>query len=138
MTYLVDANVLSEATRPDPDPAVLAWMKSHEDEFVVNSIVLAELGAGVLSLPAGRKRARLEEWLRSVVRTVECLPWDLATALRWAKLVADLRRRGRAAPLLDSMIAASALAHELTVVTRDVEHFESCGISIVNPFGRGA
>ena len=134
MTYLVDANVLSEPTKPTPNGKAVDWLTANERNLVVNSIVLGELSIGVLSLPAGHKRTRLEQWFNAVMRTLECLPWDAAAARRWARLVVDLRRKGRAFPLLDSMIAATALEHGLTIATRNVDHFEPTGVKTVNPF----
>lgn len=134
MTYLVDANVLSEPTRPAPNGKVVEWLSANERNLAVDSIVLGELCLGVLSLPAGRKRARLEQWLEAVMRTLDCLPWEAAAARRWAKLVVDLKRKGRTLPLLDSMIAATALEHGLTVATRSVNHFEPAGVQTVDPF----
>ena len=89
---------------------------------------------GILTAPAGRKRAALERWFDAVVETIECLPWDAHVALRWARLVAQLKRRGQALPLLDSMIAATALHHGLTVATRNVRDFRRAGVRVVNPF----
>lgn len=134
MTYLVDANVLSEATKPEPEGRVLDWLSDHESDLVVDAIVLGELAVGILALPKGRRRSRLEAWLAKVTETVECLPWDGPVSRRWAGLVADLRRSGRAMPLLDSMIAATALEHGLTVATRNVRDFEVAGVPVVNPF----
>ena len=134
MTYLVDANVLSEPTKPSPDPAVTAWLRRHEGEFVVDAVVLGELSVGVLGHPAGRKRAELERWFDSVVTVLECLPWDGAVGRRWARLIVQLKRQGRSLPLLDSMIAATALHHGLTVVTRNVRDFERTGVKVFNPF----
>ncbi len=134
MKYLVDANVLSEATRARPDPTAVAWLKAHEPELVIDAIVLGELAVGVAALPVGRKRARLEAWFERLVATVECLPWDAASAREWARLVVELRRRGRAMPLFDSMIAATARTHGLTVVTRNIRDFEPAGLELVNPF----
>jgi predicted nucleic acid-binding protein len=134
VTYLVDANVLSEPTRPAPNGKVVEWLSANERNLAVDSIVLGELCLGVLSLPAGRKRARLEQWLEAVMRTLDCLPWEAAAARRWAKLVVDLKRKGRTLPLLDSMIAATALEHGLTVATRSVNHFEPAGVQTVDPF----
>lgn len=134
MTYLVDANVLSEPTKPTPNSKAVDWLTANERNLVVNSIVLGELCIGVLSLSAGHKRTRLEQWFNAVMRTLECLPWDAAAARRWARLVVDLRSRGQALPLLDSMIAATALEHGLAVATRNVNHFEPTGVKTVNPF----
>ena len=134
MTYLVDANVLSEPTKPAPNGKVVDWLVANERNLVVDSIVLGELCIGVYSLPAGRKRARLQQWFDGVTRTLDCLPWNAAAARRWAKLVVELKRKGRVLPLLDAMIAATALEHGLTVATRNVSHFEPAGVKTVDPF----
>ena len=93
MTYLIDANVLSEPTKARPDSKVVAWLTAHEGDFVVDSIVLGELSFGILALPKGRKRVQLEEWFNAVVSAIECLPWDAAVSLRWAGLLVGLRRK---------------------------------------------
>ncbi len=134
MTYLVDANVLCEPTRPDPDPRAVTWLRAHERECVVGSIVLGEIYIGVLSLPAGRRRIRLEQWFEALASTVECLPWDASVSRRWARLVVDVKRKGRALPLLDGMIAATALEHGLAVATRNVRDFRSAGVEVIDPF----
>lgn len=134
MMYLVDANVLSEPTKPVPDPRVVEWLEAHEADFVVDSIVLGELYLGVLALPRGRKRARLEQWFEAVVATVDCVPWDAAVARRWAALVVGLRKKRLALPMLDGIIAATALAHGLTVATRNTRDFAKAGVEVVDPF----
>jgi toxin FitB len=134
MTYLVDANVLSEPTKPRPDLKVVDWLTAHEGDFVVDSVVLGELCVGVLALPAGRKRTQLQQWLDAVVQTIECLPWDATVSRRWARVVVELRNRGQTLPVLDSMIAATALVHELTVVTRNVRDFQRAKVRVVDPF----
>ena len=135
MTYLVDANVLSEATRPAPDPEVVKWLRRHERELVVDPIILGEIRFGIHLLPAGKRRRRLEGWFEGGVAKITCLPWDAATGLRWAKLLADLRTAGRAMPIKDSLIAATALVHGLTVVTRNARDFETARVKVVDPFG---
>jgi len=132
--YLADANVLSEATKPSPSVGVVEWLKKHEKDLLVDSIVLGELLAGVLALPPGRKRRRLESWFETVAEAIECLPWDAAVSRRWARLVVDLKRRGRTMPLLDGMIAATALEHRLTVATRNVSDFRKARVDVVDPF----
>lgn len=134
MKYLVDANVLSEPTRPDPEPAVVAWLRRHERALVVDPVILGEIRFGILLLPRGKKRARLERWFDAGVRRLHCLPWEAETGLRWAELLARLRASGRAMPIKDSLIAATALANRLTVATRNVTDFEKAGCAVVNPF----
>ena len=134
MKFLVDANVLSEPTRVEPSARVVDWLRQHERELAVDPIVLGELRYGILLLARGRKRTRLEQWFEDGIARITCLPWDAATGLRWAQLLADLRARGQAMPIKDSMIAATALRHELAVVTRNRHDFEKATPDVVNPF----
>ena len=98
MKYLVDANVLSEATRPVPSASVVHWLRQHESEIVVDPIILGEIRFGIHLLPAGKKRRTLEKWFDAGVTRIQCLPWDASTGLRWAKLIADLRKAGMSMP----------------------------------------
>ena len=134
MRYLVDANVLSEPTKQTPDSKVVSWLTKNETSLVVDSIIIGELRVGILVLPRGRKRERLEQWFEAVVEVIDCLPWDAATSRRWAELMVDLKKKGQIVPLLDGMIAATALQHELTVVTRNIRDFKKTGAKIFNPF----
>ncbi len=134
MNWLVDANVLSEPTRPSPDPRVIGWLRAHERHLAVDPVVLGELRFGVLLLPSGRRRERLEAWFEGTVSRVRCLPWDRDTGLRWAELLAQLRRSGTAMPVKDSMIAATALVHGIGVATRNVRDFEKAGVTVFDPF----
>ncbi len=134
MTFLVDPNVLSEATRPDPDPQVLRWLARHERQIAVDPIILGEILFGILLLPKGKRRARLEQWFRDGVERIDCLAWDAATGLRWARLLADLRTSGRSMPIKDSLIAATALTHGLAVVTRNRRDFANAKVEVVDPF----
>lgn len=134
MKYLVDVNVISEATKPQPNPAVVAWLRKHEADLVLDPVVLGEIRLGILLLPAGKRRAALDAWFGQRVERMVCLSWDAATALRWAALLAKLRAKAQAMPLKDSMIAASALIHDLTVATRNVPDFKKAGVRLVDPF----
>lgn len=133
MTILVDANVLSEATKPEPSPGVLDWLARHEREIAVDPVILGEIRFGILLLPAGKRRARLERWFQEGVERIHCLPWEAATGLRWARLLADLRAGGRAMPIKDSLIAATALVHGLPLATRNRRDFENAGVEIIDP-----
>jgi len=132
--YLVDANVLSEPTKASPHPDVVDWLRRNEREIAIDPIILGELRSGILLLPRGRGRATLERWFGDGVQRLLCLPWEAATGLRWGQLLAELRTTGRAMPIKDSLIAATALVHDLTVVTRNHADFEKAGVEIIDPF----
>ena len=134
MKYLVDANVLSEPTKPTPDPQVVAWLRAHERDIAVDPVILGELRFGILVLPKGRKRAALERWFDAGVGALNCLPWDAETGLKWAELLARLRNTRKAMPIKDSLIAATALVHGLAVATRNRADFVNAGVRIVDPF----
>jgi predicted nucleic acid-binding protein len=134
VTYLVDANVLSEATKSSPDPRVVEWLRRNERETAVDPIILGEVRFGILLLPKGKRRARLERWFDEGVRRLQCLPWEMQTGLRWAELLARLRGSGRAMPIKDSLIAATALVHGLVVATRNRTDFEKAGVKVLDPF----
>lgn len=134
MTYLVDANILSEATKPAPDSKVIEWLRRNERELAVDPIILGEIRYGIHLLPAGKRRRRLETWFDQGVARIVCIPWDASTGLRWAKLLADLRRAGESLPIKDSLIAASALAHGFIVVTRNTRDFRKTGVKVFDPF----
>jgi toxin FitB len=131
--YLVDANVLSEATKPDPDRGVVEWLRSNEPEIAVDPIILGEIRFGILLLPRGRRRSRLERWFEDGVARLQCIPWEASTGLRWAELLATLRSSGRAMPIKDSLIAATALARDLTIATLNPRDFEAAGVTLIDP-----
>ena len=134
MKYLVDANILSEPTKPIPDPRVITWLRAHERDIAVDPVILGELRFGILILPKGRKRTSLERWFDEGVKRLHCLQWDADTGLKWAELLARLRTTGKAMPIKDSLIAATAIVHGLALVTRNGTHFKNAGVPIVNPF----
>ncbi len=134
MIYIVDTDVLSEATKQSPDPQVVAWLGANERNLVVDAVILGEIAMGIFVLPRGRKRSQLERWFEGVSARIDCLAWDATVSRRWAQLLADLRRRGLAMPLLESMIAATALSHGLTVATHNVRDFRMAGVPVFDPF----
>ncbi len=134
MKYLVDANVLSEPTKLAPHPRAIEWLRRNERGIAVDPVILGEVFFGILLLPRGRKRAGLEQWFDAGVRRLRCLPWEAETGLAWARLLARLRATGRAMPIKDSLIAATAIVHGLTVVTRNRGDFQHAGVSILDPF----
>jgi predicted nucleic acid-binding protein len=133
LTLLVDANVLAEATKANPDPRVVGWLRHHERELVVDPIILGEVRFGILLVPRGSRRTRLERWFDGGVRRIQCVAWDATIGLRWAGLLADLRSRGRPMSIKDSLIAATALANDLPLATLNRRDFEPAGVDLVDP-----
>ncbi len=136
MKFLVDANVLSEPTRSAPEPRVIEWLRRNETDLTVNPIVLGEIEYGILLLPAGRRRTRLQDWYGKGIQRMRSLDLDARAASAWAGLLARLRRKGLAMPIKDSLIAATAIAHGLTVATRNTADYRHAGVPLVDPFKR--
>jgi toxin FitB len=132
--YLVDANILSEPTKPAPDPRIMEWLRKHEPDIAVDPLILGELRFGILILPKGKKRSALERWFDAGAGRLHCLPWDADTGLQWAELLARLRKAGKAMPIKDSLIAATAIVHGLAVATRNHGDFAKTGVPVVDPF----
>ena len=84
MTYLVDANVLSEPTKASPHSGVVEWLRQNEREIAVDPIILGEIRFGILLLPKGKRRARLERWFHDGIQRVHCLAWEAEAGLQWA------------------------------------------------------
>jgi toxin FitB len=132
--YLVDANVLSEATKTRPDAKVVDWLQRNESELVVDPVILGEIRFGIHLLPAGKRRRRLETWFKNGVAKLTCLNWGAETGLRWAQLLADLRAAGKAMPIKDSLIAATALLYGLTIAARNQGDYRAAGVKLLDPF----
>jgi toxin FitB len=136
LSYLVDAKVLSEATKPDPDHRVVEWLRRNERSLVVDPFILGEVRFGILLLPRGTRRSGLEQWFERGVSRIRCVPFDAAVGLRWARLLADLRRRGRPMSIKDSLIAATALTHNLVIATLNHSDFKQARVKLANPSQR--
>ena len=136
MKFLVDANVLSEVTRPMASASVVQWLRDHESEFVVTPIVLGEIEYGIGLTPSTRKRLELQKWFDDGLRRLRVLDIDSGTASTWAALLVRLRKKGKAMPVKDSLIAASALQHKLTIVTRNTADFQHASVKLIDPFSR--
>jgi predicted nucleic acid-binding protein len=140
VTYLLDTNVVSEWTRSRPDPAVVAFLDSaNEDTVFLSVITLAELRRGVNRLPDGRRRKALDEWLENDLIhrfNGRILGIDREVASAWGRMMATVERRGRAPGVMDAWIAAIAAVRGLTVVTRNVADFEPFLKNILNPWNK--
>jgi predicted nucleic acid-binding protein len=137
--FLIDTNVLSEYNRPgNPDAGVKRWLETTARELQhVSVITLAEIQKGIELLPVGKRRMQLEQWFKQDLEMWffgRVLYVDRQVASRWASLVAQGVRAGRPLPTIDSLIAATALAHDLTIVTRNVRDFQATGTATINPW----
>jgi predicted nucleic acid-binding protein len=137
--FLIDTNVLSEYNRPGgPDAGVKGWLETTDRQSQhVSVITLAEIQKGIELLAEGKRRAQLEQWLKQDLESWfsgRIIPVDRQVAGRWASLVAQGSRTGRHLPTVDSLIAATALAHDLAIVTRNTRDFEGIGVTIINPW----
>ena len=138
MNYLLDTNILCEATRPHPDANAAAWLSARPALTLFVSLVsIAEIRKGILLLPEGKKRTKLGGWLESELLPAfasRVIPLGEAEMNEWAALQADAERKGHRLPVVDSLIAATARCHGLTLATRNIQDFCHCGISVHNPW----
>jgi len=135
MSYLLDTNILSETVRRNPNKAVIAWLDQLPSEALyVSVLVLGEIRKGIESLSDRKRREKLRLWLEHDLPEWfegRVLPVDLAVADRWGRLLAEV---GRPVPTTDSLLAATALHHELRLVTRNSGDFDYPGLDVINPF----
>ncbi len=137
MQYLLDTCVLSELVKPAPEPAVLGWMAQRQEHALfVSAMTLAELQRGVAKLPASRRRSELTAWLEKLEIGFEdrVLPFTQSTGQSWAAMCARAEATGHTMAAFDSIIAATAVEHGLTVVTRNVRDFAPAGVVVLNPW----
>jgi len=138
VSWLVDTCVLSELVRPRPKASVVRWVRERdEDELFLSVITIGELEKGIAKLPDSTKRATLEQWVRRELADRfrgRLLAIDLGVAARWGAIVGASEARGEPLPVIDSLIAATSLQHDLTVVTRNTVDLERCGARCFNPW----
>lgn len=139
MKYLLDTCLISELVKKEPNPGVVSWLDGQDEQKLFLSVLnLGELQKGISKLPGGAKKDELQAWvaLDLVERfTGRILEIDIETALSWGKLQGEAEQAGEKLPVMDSLIAATAAAHGLVVVTRNVKDMERCGVKVCNPWG---
>ena len=140
MSWLLDTCVVSELVKPLPHNGVVSWMRDCDEAHVFLSVItLGELEKGIARVGDAARRAKLQKWVRRDVAERfqgRILAIDTAVATRWGALVGESESRGLSLPVIDSLIAAASLVHELTVVTRNVDDFTRCGARCLNPWER--
>ena len=142
MKYLLDTYVISELVSKNPDPHAVAFVDSLEPDNVFLSVItIGEIVKGIEKLPTSKQKQELHAWLQEdlLVRfDGRIIPLDTDVLMDWGKLTARVEAAGKSMPAIDSLIAATVLAHDLTLITRNVSDFEAVGIEIINPWSMEA
>ena len=136
--YLLDTNCISELVRPKPDPRVLEWMEAADETLLYLSVLtLGEIRKGVAGLVQGKRRTRLETWLEVDLQARffgRVIPIESGIADRWGLLAAEAKRKGKALSVIDGLLGATALQHNLTVVSRNASDFSTTQVQVLNPW----
>ena len=136
--FLLDTNFVSELVRAKPDPRVIEWMETADESMLYLSVLtVGEIRRGLAGLAQGKRRTRLETWLEIELQARfagRVVPIDAAIADRWGLIAAEAKRKGKALPVIDGLLAATALQHNLTVVSRNVSDFMNAQVQVLNPW----
>ena|ERR1700674_3599205 len=136
--FLLDTNCISELFRLTPDPRVTAWIEAAEESLLYLSVLtLGEIRKGLAALPQGKRRSRLESWLEVELLarfSGRILSIDAAVADRWGLLAAVAKIKGKPLSAIDGLLAATAIHHNLTIVSRNAGDFRNTQVPVVNPW----
>jgi toxin FitB len=136
--FLLDTNCISELAHSKPEPRVLEWMEAADESLLYLSVLtLGEIRKGVAGLPQSRRRSHLEAWLELDLNarfSGRILSIDAPIADRWGLLAAEAKRKGKPLPAVDGLLAATAIHHNLTIVSRNISDFASTQVSLLNPW----
>ncbi|MFB5676087.1 type II toxin-antitoxin system VapC family toxin [Paenibacillus terreus] len=141
MKYLLDTNVISELVKKEPNPGVLNWIDERDEaKFFLSVVTFGELQKGISKLSDKNRSERLQAWIdQDLTHRFEgrIIPLDLDILLTWGQVLGKSEKNGTPLPVMDSLIAATAIAHNLTVVSRNVKDLERCQASVYNPWEHG-
>jgi len=136
--FLLDTNCISEMVRPDAEPGVIEWLEAADEEALYLSVLtIGEIRKGVAMVAHGKRRTRLETWLQLELPSRfegRILPVEAAVADRWGRLAAQAKVSGKALSIIDGLLAATALHHNLTLVSRNSKDFSGTHASVLNPW----
>lgn len=136
--FLLDTNVLSELTKSNRNPKVAAWVEATDETLLyVSVLTLGEIRKGIAALAAGMRRAELEAWLETDLRARfagRVLPIDETVADRWGWIAGQAMGQGTPIPVIDGLLAATALQHNFTLVTRNIAHVVASHVETFNPW----
>ena len=137
MKFILDTNVVSELTKPKPDINVMNWFRNcPENKMYISSLTLGEIETGIRALAPCKRQNHLMLWLENLQNNFEprILSVDVITALRWGEIRGNLRRKGINIPVIDGIIAATAITNNAVLVTRNIKDFNFPGIELINPW----
>lgn len=138
MSYLLDTNVISEFATPVPSLAVQNWFLEHQSQGLYLSVVtIGEIQQGIVRLPASGKKTHLQNWFQESILdrySDFIIPVDTDTMVEWGNLMGKLTQQGRKMSVMDSLIAATALQHQLKLVTRNESDFLATELELINPW----
>lgn len=137
MSYLLDTCVLSELCKQEPSESVIKWFEQcSDDNIFISSLTLGELQYGIELLPDGSKKNDLINWFDQITTSYQefAIPASNTISVRWGELRAQLRKRGIQLPVIDGLIAATAIENNFILVTRNSSDFEPTGVRILNPW----
>jgi predicted nucleic acid-binding protein len=135
MAYLLDTNALSEFLKRTPNRNVIDWFaRTDESDQFISVFSIGEIQKGISKLAASRRRNELQAWFDQLIIRYQTriLPFGLETAKIWGKLLIDAERRGQLIPIVDSQIAATAIEHDLTIITRNTSDFSAAKASVLD------
>ena len=136
--FLLDTNRVSELVRVHPEPRVMEWLEGTDEGLLYLSVLtLGETRKGLAALPQSKRRTHLETWLEVELQgrfSGRILPIDATVADRWGLLAAQAKRMGMPLAIIDGLLAATALHHNLTVVSRNVSDFANAQVPVLNPW----
>jgi len=137
MSYLLDTNVISEPRRKLPNENVVQWLAGIEfTDVYLSALTVGEIKKGAAKLPSGKQKVALESWLEKLRREFaeRILPVTEGTFLVWGKMIAAFEMKGIVRPAFDSLLEATALEHDLILVTRNVRNFQGSAVTVLNPW----
>ena len=134
--FLADTNLISEPRQKSPNPKVMQWLGAHDHELFLSAVTVGEIKKGIELYPDSRKKVALFAWLEGLLKDFEgsILGYTQEEALSWGILYAKAQKAGRKPPGFDSLNAAIALHHGLTLVTRNENDYRGTGVKVFNPW----
>ena len=138
MSYLIDTCCISELVKKKPNPNVLKWFADQDElSMYLSVITFGELRKGIEKLPDSKKKKELNQWVKEDLNNRfknRVLNINMEEVNRWGKILATAEKNGKPLPAIDSLIAATALVHDLLVVTRNTQDMEGSGVDVINPW----